>query len=311
MNPGFPLQLRLAAHLLFGIVRIYARKAKYLLSDSSDALIKLRVAFQSKTNVDLREKRGAANIASITLTTAATVFSSKRKRSSLVSKARREGLLLSPSARAGADSSLLTEALYSPSGEQEDESRFEEIEPENDIEASQSLLQSSFTPPRESETERTQRRTRTSVGARDSLVLDNDADLTMEGERGRGRRGRTTRRSLSAALSREEQISVRDDIDLIAGDIGADLGIGADAFGEDLLMSFEIEEEAVGRAGRTGQQTSPRRETREGEAGDSFVLSPPPSAGDAGRQSLDIEVARAAATRETEREGERIAWKKK
>ncbi|ODQ57169.1 hypothetical protein WICANDRAFT_36050, partial [Wickerhamomyces anomalus NRRL Y-366-8] len=40
------LALRLSGQLLYGVVRIYSRKAKYLLDDVSDALLKLKSAFK-------------------------------------------------------------------------------------------------------------------------------------------------------------------------------------------------------------------------------------------------------------------------
>lgn len=44
------LALRLSGQLLYGVVRIYSRKAKYLLDDVSDALLKLKSAFKSSSN---------------------------------------------------------------------------------------------------------------------------------------------------------------------------------------------------------------------------------------------------------------------
>ncbi|KAH3674946.1 hypothetical protein WICPIJ_009391, partial [Wickerhamomyces pijperi] len=41
------IALRLSGQLLYGVVRIYSRKAKYLLDDVSDALLKLKTAFKS------------------------------------------------------------------------------------------------------------------------------------------------------------------------------------------------------------------------------------------------------------------------
>lgn len=45
------LALRLSGQLLYGVVRIYSRKAKYLLDDVSDALLKLKSAFKSNSNM--------------------------------------------------------------------------------------------------------------------------------------------------------------------------------------------------------------------------------------------------------------------
>ncbi|ONH70067.1 Cohesin subunit rad21 [Cyberlindnera fabianii] len=44
------LALRLSGQLLYGVVRIYSRKAKYLLDDVSDALLKIKSAFKSSAN---------------------------------------------------------------------------------------------------------------------------------------------------------------------------------------------------------------------------------------------------------------------
>lgn len=42
-NDVAPMALRLSGQLLLGVVRIYGRKAKYLLDDCNEALIKLRM----------------------------------------------------------------------------------------------------------------------------------------------------------------------------------------------------------------------------------------------------------------------------
>ena len=44
MEPGAaPLALRLSGQLLLGVVRIYSRKAKYLLDDCNEALLKIKM----------------------------------------------------------------------------------------------------------------------------------------------------------------------------------------------------------------------------------------------------------------------------
>jgi cohesin complex subunit SCC1 len=40
------MALRTTGHLLLGIVRIYSRKAKYLLADCNEAFIKIKLAFR-------------------------------------------------------------------------------------------------------------------------------------------------------------------------------------------------------------------------------------------------------------------------
>ncbi|KAF2770398.1 hypothetical protein EJ03DRAFT_270409 [Teratosphaeria nubilosa] len=47
-----PIALRLSGQLLLGVVRIYSRKARYLLDDCNEALVKIKLAFRSG-NVDL------------------------------------------------------------------------------------------------------------------------------------------------------------------------------------------------------------------------------------------------------------------
>lgn len=43
MRPRAPFSLRLSGSLLLGVVRIYSRKARYLLDDCSDALWKIKM----------------------------------------------------------------------------------------------------------------------------------------------------------------------------------------------------------------------------------------------------------------------------
>ncbi|KAK0731258.1 Rec8 like protein-domain-containing protein [Lasiosphaeris hirsuta] len=48
-----PLALRLSGQLLLGVVRIYSRKARYLLDDCNEALLKIKMAFRSTGNNDI------------------------------------------------------------------------------------------------------------------------------------------------------------------------------------------------------------------------------------------------------------------
>lgn len=44
INPGqAPIALRLSGQLLLGVVRIYSRKARYLLDDCNEALVKIKM----------------------------------------------------------------------------------------------------------------------------------------------------------------------------------------------------------------------------------------------------------------------------
>lgn len=64
---GGPIALRLSGQLLLGVVRIYSRKARYLLDDCNEALLKIKMAFRPG-NVDLPANQShTANPASLTL----------------------------------------------------------------------------------------------------------------------------------------------------------------------------------------------------------------------------------------------------
>ncbi|KAM9475624.1 double-strand-break repair protein rad21-like protein 1 [Clarias gariepinus] len=66
ISPQGKIGLRSSGHLLLGIVRIYSRKAKYLLADCSDAVVKIKVAFRPG-QLDLPEERMEAMVKAITL----------------------------------------------------------------------------------------------------------------------------------------------------------------------------------------------------------------------------------------------------
>ncbi|KDR75442.1 hypothetical protein GALMADRAFT_249501 [Galerina marginata CBS 339.88] len=62
------MALRLSGQLLLGVVRIYSRKAKYLLDDCNEALLKIKMAFRPGV-VDLTEDQLTVNKTAITLQT--------------------------------------------------------------------------------------------------------------------------------------------------------------------------------------------------------------------------------------------------
>ncbi|XP_036338828.1 double-strand-break repair protein rad21 homolog [Rhagoletis pomonella] len=66
MQPKVKLALRTSGHLLLGVVRIYSRKAKYLLADCNEAFVKIKMAFRPGM-VDLPEGHREANVNAITL----------------------------------------------------------------------------------------------------------------------------------------------------------------------------------------------------------------------------------------------------
>ncbi|KIW62865.1 hypothetical protein PV04_09757 [Phialophora macrospora] len=55
-----PMALRLSGQLMLGVVRIYGRKARYLLDDCNEALLKIRMTFKSTNNHDLPANATAA-----------------------------------------------------------------------------------------------------------------------------------------------------------------------------------------------------------------------------------------------------------
>ncbi|XP_070600509.1 double-strand-break repair protein rad21-like protein 1 isoform X2 [Erythrolamprus reginae] len=66
LSPKFKIALRTSGHLLLGVVRIYHRKTKYLLTDCSDALVKMQSTFQPGL-VDLPKGICEADYDAITL----------------------------------------------------------------------------------------------------------------------------------------------------------------------------------------------------------------------------------------------------
>ncbi|KAI9295726.1 hypothetical protein K502DRAFT_324186 [Neoconidiobolus thromboides FSU 785] len=69
-----PMALRLSGQLLLGVVRIYSRKAKYLLEECTDANMKLKLSFRPGS-IDLPADQHFANPSSITIPDAITEFS--------------------------------------------------------------------------------------------------------------------------------------------------------------------------------------------------------------------------------------------
>ncbi|KAN0036474.1 hypothetical protein ACTFIV_001769 [Dictyostelium citrinum] len=53
LNPHSPMALRMTSHLLLGVARIFSKKAKYLLSDCTEAVIKLKGLSKTISKIDL------------------------------------------------------------------------------------------------------------------------------------------------------------------------------------------------------------------------------------------------------------------
>uniref|UniRef100_UPI00358E1EC5 double-strand-break repair protein rad21 homolog isoform X2 n=1 Tax=Myxine glutinosa TaxID=7769 RepID=UPI00358E1EC5 len=66
ISPKVKMALRTSGHLLLGVVRIYSRKAKYLLADCNEAFVKIKMAFRPGV-VDLPEENREAAYNAITL----------------------------------------------------------------------------------------------------------------------------------------------------------------------------------------------------------------------------------------------------
>ena len=66
MQPKVKMALRTSGHLLLGVVKIYSRKAKYLLADCNEAFAKIKMAFRPGS-VDLPMDKREPAINAITL----------------------------------------------------------------------------------------------------------------------------------------------------------------------------------------------------------------------------------------------------
>ncbi|XP_058846821.1 double-strand-break repair protein rad21 homolog [Acipenser ruthenus] len=66
LSPKMKIALRTSGHLLLGVVRIYSRKAKYLLADCNEAVVKIKIAFRPGIT-DLSEDNLEAPYKAITL----------------------------------------------------------------------------------------------------------------------------------------------------------------------------------------------------------------------------------------------------
>jgi cohesin complex subunit SCC1 len=60
VNPSVPLALRVSGHLLLGVVRIYSRKVKYVLTDCTEAMLKLQMAFAPRKEL-LEQETSSSN----------------------------------------------------------------------------------------------------------------------------------------------------------------------------------------------------------------------------------------------------------
>ncbi|XP_034551590.1 double-strand-break repair protein rad21-like protein 1 [Notolabrus celidotus] len=76
ISPKMKIGLRTSGHLLIGVVRIYSRKAKYLLADCNEALVKIKIAFRPG-QTDMPVEGLEATEKAITLTEDFTAFESQ------------------------------------------------------------------------------------------------------------------------------------------------------------------------------------------------------------------------------------------
>ncbi|VDO50638.1 unnamed protein product [Haemonchus placei] len=75
LQPKVKMALRTTGHLLLGIVRIYSRKAKYLLADCNEAFLKIKMAFRPG-QIEMVEEGKEAPFAAISLPEVYTDFDS-------------------------------------------------------------------------------------------------------------------------------------------------------------------------------------------------------------------------------------------
>ncbi|CAJ0576663.1 unnamed protein product, partial [Mesorhabditis spiculigera] len=76
IQPKGKMALRTTGHLLLGIVRIYSRKAKYLLADCNEAFLKIKMAFRPGMAADAFEDNSDINTPAIQLPEVYTDFDS-------------------------------------------------------------------------------------------------------------------------------------------------------------------------------------------------------------------------------------------
>ncbi|XP_044207355.1 double-strand-break repair protein rad21-like protein 1 [Thunnus albacares] len=76
ISPKMKIGLRTSGHLLLGVVRIYSRKAKYLLADCNDALVQIKMAFRPG-QTDMPVEGLEATVKAITLIEDFTAFDSQ------------------------------------------------------------------------------------------------------------------------------------------------------------------------------------------------------------------------------------------
>ncbi|CAJ1084651.1 double-strand-break repair protein rad21-like protein 1 [Xyrichtys novacula] len=76
ISPKMKIGLRTSGHLLIGVVRIYSKKAKYLLADCNEALLKIKIAFRPG-QTDMPVEGLVATIKAITLIEDFTEFDSQ------------------------------------------------------------------------------------------------------------------------------------------------------------------------------------------------------------------------------------------
>uniref|UniRef100_A0A672IP44 Rad21/Rec8-like protein N-terminal domain-containing protein n=1 Tax=Salarias fasciatus TaxID=181472 RepID=A0A672IP44_SALFA len=73
ISPKMKIGLRTSGHLLLGVVRIYSKKANYLLTDCNNALVKIKVTFRPG-QTDLPQEGLEAATKAITLVEGFSTF---------------------------------------------------------------------------------------------------------------------------------------------------------------------------------------------------------------------------------------------
>ena len=59
-EPAVPMALRVSGHLLLGVVRIFSRKVAYLMTDCSEAMLKIKDSFRAGEGGSVQLAPGAA-----------------------------------------------------------------------------------------------------------------------------------------------------------------------------------------------------------------------------------------------------------
>ncbi|OCL08574.1 hypothetical protein AOQ84DRAFT_340125 [Glonium stellatum] len=228
-----PMALRLSGQLLLGVVRIYSRKARYLLDDCNEALMKIKMAFRPG-NVDLPANQShAVNPATLTLPDVLTeldLLAPMPDPSLLLSQPLESNISLQDNTLLDwNDSQLLSGSIEQPRGEPIETLQLEEVDDLNldlgedldTINEGTSIERPRDAPPA--------RRASEEFGSSPKPLEDDGIMLDIGDEP-----------DTSAFPAAREDLNIDDDMDVDAGDAG-ELGGPIDEDGREIRVTPDLE----------------------------------------------------------------------